>query len=114
MTETECAAVWSLYLIRTAQGALYTGISTDPDRRLLEHAASARGARALRGRGPLTMIWRQAVGTRSQAQRAEAAVKRLPRVRKEQLAGGALRLEDIVGDGCLSAAAQKAGESTRK
>ena len=52
---------WSLYLIRDAAGRLYTGISTDVARRLAEHAAG-RGARALRGRGPLALachFWRQ-------------------------------------------------------
>jgi len=70
------AAVWSLYLLETAAGALYTGISTDVTRRLGEHA-SGRGAKALRGKGPLTLIYQQRVGTRSEAQKLEAAIKRL-------------------------------------
>ena len=41
--------MWYLYLVRCADGALYTGISTDVMRRLAEHAAN-RGARRLRGR----------------------------------------------------------------
>ncbi|MDX1590109.1 MAG: GIY-YIG nuclease family protein [Oleiphilaceae bacterium] len=42
---------WSLYMLRTASGALYTGITTDVQRRLQEHRKGVRGARALRGRG---------------------------------------------------------------
>jgi len=67
---------WHLYVIETAGGALYTGITTDVTRRLAEHAAG-RGAKALRGRGPLTLIHQEAVGSRSEALRLEAAVKRL-------------------------------------
>ncbi|TFH85940.1 GIY-YIG nuclease family protein [Billgrantia azerbaijanica] len=66
---------WHLYVIETAGGALYTGITTDVARRLAEHAAG-RGAKALRGRGPLRLIHQEAVGSRSEALRLEAAVKR--------------------------------------
>lgn len=52
---------WSVYMVRTATGLLYTGISTDPLRRLRQHQ-SGKGARALRGKGPLTLAWQQEVG----------------------------------------------------
>lgn len=90
------AGCWYLYLVRTAAGALYTGISTDPARRVDEHAGSPRGARALRGRGPLQLAWQHPVGSRSLALRAEAAVKRLPRTRKEALLSGLLALEQVL------------------
>ncbi|WP_163559433.1 GIY-YIG nuclease family protein [Halomonas sp. NO4] len=67
---------WYLYVIETAGGALYTGITTDVARRLAQHAAG-RGAKALRGRGPLTLVHQEAVGSRGEALRLEAAVKRL-------------------------------------
>ncbi len=67
---------WYLYLIETAGGALYTGITTDVTRRLAEHAAG-RGAKALRGRGPLRLVHQQAVGSRGEALRLEAEIKRL-------------------------------------
>lgn len=67
---------WYLYLIETAGGALYTGITTDVARRLAEHAAG-RGAKALRGRGPLRLVHQQAVGSRGEALRLEAEIKRL-------------------------------------
>ena len=47
---------WFVYLVRTGAGALYAGISTDPERRLRQHQ-SGKGARALRGKGPLTLAW---------------------------------------------------------
>lgn len=103
------AGHWFLYLVRTASGALYTGISTDPARRIDEHAGSPRGARALRGRGPLQLAWQRPVGSRSLALKAEAAVKRLPRARKEALLSGALTLEQILP--ALAAAAGSADEN---
>lgn len=67
---------WHLYILETAGGALYTGITTDVERRLADHARG-RGAKALRGRGPLLLRHQEAVGSRSEALRLEAAVKRL-------------------------------------
>ncbi|MDT8896425.1 GIY-YIG nuclease family protein [Halomonas sp. I1] len=67
---------WYLYVIETANGALYTGITTDVERRLAEHRAG-RGAKALRGKGPLHLVYHQAAGDRSAALRLEASVKRL-------------------------------------
>ncbi len=73
---------WSLYMLRTADGALYTGISTDVDRRFGEHTRGV-GAKALRGRGPLTIVYRVVLGDRSRAQRVEYALKALTKVEKE-------------------------------
>ncbi len=76
--EQRCQApVWYLYMLETASGALYTGITTDVARRVAEHAGGKRGARALRGKGPLTLVHQQAVGTHSEALRLEAGIKRL-------------------------------------
>ncbi|HOP15231.1 MAG: GIY-YIG nuclease family protein [Gammaproteobacteria bacterium] len=76
--------MWHLYLVRCNDGSLYTGISTDVQRRLAAHGAS-RGARRLRGRGPLELVYTQAVGDRSQALRIEYRVKKLSRAEKERL-----------------------------
>lgn len=78
MHEPIVAAVWHLYLIETASGALYTGITTDVERRFREHDGGKRGARALRGKGPLTLIHHQAVGSRSEALKLEAWLKKQP------------------------------------
>lgn len=75
---------WHLYLIRTANGALYTGITTDPERRLKQHQAG-KGARSLRGKGPLELVWQQEVGERSRALRLEYRLKQLTKAEKEQL-----------------------------
>ncbi|MGO2132949.1 MAG: GIY-YIG nuclease family protein [Halomonas sp.] len=77
------ASVWHLYLIETASGALYTGITTDVQRRLGEHG-TGRGAKALRGKGPLVLVHHEEVGTRSEALKLEAAVKCLPAAGKRK------------------------------
>ncbi|MGM8851646.1 GIY-YIG nuclease family protein [Salinicola halophyticus] len=67
---------WYLYLVEMANGALYTGITTDVARRVDQHARG-RGARALRGKGPLTLRHAQVVGNHSDALKLEASIKRL-------------------------------------
>ncbi len=75
---------WFIYMVRTASGLLYTGISTDPLRRLRQHQ-SGKGARALRGKGPLTLAWQQAVGEKGTALRLEYRLKQQSKAFKEQL-----------------------------
>ena len=75
---------WFLYLIRDKDNRLYTGITTDVNRRFSEHQAG-KGARNLRGRTPLTLHWSTAIGNRSQALKAEYRLKQWPKARNEQL-----------------------------
>lgn len=75
---------WFVYMIRCAGGQLYTGIATDVKRRLQEHAAG-RGAKFLRGKGPLEVVFTQGMGSRSAALKAEAALKRLSKPDKERI-----------------------------
>ena len=77
---------WSVYLLRTADGALYTGIAVDVAQRLAAHRAG-RGAKALRGRGPLVLVFAARVGDRGRALRIEAQLKRLRKRDKERLVG---------------------------
>lgn len=79
--------MWYLYLIRCGDGSLYTGISTDVERRLAAHQAN-RGARRLRGRGPLELVFTQPLGDHSLALRVEHRVKRWSRADKERLLRG--------------------------
>jgi putative endonuclease len=77
---------WHLYLLRCADGALYTGIATDVGRRLGEHASGgARSARRLRGRGPLRLVYTAALGPRGLALRAERRLKALAKRDKETI-----------------------------
>lgn len=71
-------------MVRTTSGLLYTGISTDPLRRLRQHQ-SGKGSRALRGKGPLTLAWQQAVGEKGAALRLEYRLKQQSKSFKEQL-----------------------------
>lgn len=79
-------SAWSIYLIRCKDDSLYTGIATDVGRRLKEHESGATGAKYLRGRGPLQLIFEQVVGDRSLASKIEHRIKKMPRDRKADLA----------------------------
>jgi putative endonuclease len=85
---------WYLYLIRCGDGSIYTGISTDVARRLAEHR-SGKGARYLRGRGPLTLARKLRIGGKSAAFKLEWRVKRLPRKDTEKLIAGKIKLKDL-------------------
>ena len=63
-------SLWHLYLVRTASGALYTGITTDVTRRVKQHQAGT-GAKALRGKGPLQLAFSWQIGERGQALKME-------------------------------------------
>lgn len=77
---------WYVYLLRCADGSLYTGIATDTRRRVREHNHdNRRGAAYTRGRRPVRLVYREAAPTRSAAARREAAIKRMPRAAKEVL-----------------------------
>lgn len=89
---------YSVYIVECGDGTYYTGVATDVDRRLREHEAGARGARYLRGRGPLRLVFNSVVGDRSQAQRAEYRIKQLSRQRKIELIDGRLQLDALLAD----------------
>lgn len=81
----DCHA-WSLYLVQTASGTLYTGIAKDVQRRFLEHQSQdKKAAKYLRGKGPLKLVFQQLIGTRSEASKAEYSVKRLSKTDKNNL-----------------------------
>jgi putative endonuclease len=86
---------FSVYVLRCADGSLYTGIAKDVHRRIQEHQCSARGAKYLRGRGPLTLEFQQAVGDRAEASKVEYLLKRLQKADKEELLAGHLSLAEI-------------------
>lgn len=80
---------WSLYIIRCADDTLYAGITTDVARRLRQHACGA-GAKYLRGRAPLQLVYVEGGHTRSSAARREAQVKKLSRAGKLALVAAAV------------------------
>ena len=89
IAETAEASQWQLYLVRTSSGSLYAGISTDPQRRLRQHQGElAGGARALRGKGPLQLVWTFTACNRSHASTLEYQLKQLKKTDKERLVQG--------------------------
>lgn len=79
-------ATWYLYILRCGDGTLYTGITTDVEKRLEQHR-TGKGAKYTRGRSPLELVYREECGTHSDALKRELAVKRLPRAKKERMLG---------------------------
>ena len=96
------AKTYSLYLLRCADGSLYTGIAVDVARRIDEHRQGKRGARYLRGKGPIELVYQVEAGDRSAASRLEHRVKRLTKADKEALVAGRLALGSLLPqlEGC--------------
>lgn len=85
------STAWFVYILRCADGSLYTGITTDLDRRLEEHN-SGRGAKYTRSRRPVELCYREPWADRAEASRREVLIKGLPRARKLELVAGNLEL----------------------
>lgn len=77
---------WYVYMLRCADGTLYTGITDNVDKRLAAHRAG-RGAKYTRGRGPLELVYCEQQADKSSALRREIAIKRLSRAEKLALCG---------------------------
>ena len=75
---------WKLYILRCGDGTLYTGITTDVERRLEEHR-SGKGAKYTRGRAPLELVYMETGMDKSTALKRELEIKGLPRLEKEKL-----------------------------
>ncbi|MBD2795590.1 GIY-YIG nuclease family protein [Xenorhabdus sp. 18] len=75
---------WYVYLIRTRNGSLYTGITTNISRRLMQHAAG-KGAKYLRGKAPLMLVYQSPVKDKGAALKVEYRVKKLSKQQKERL-----------------------------
>jgi putative endonuclease len=78
---------WTVYIALCRDGSLYTGITTDPERRLAEHNSGCGGAYT-RSKMPVVMVYREPAADRSGAQQRERAIKRLSRAEKEELVAG--------------------------
>ncbi len=73
--------MWILYLLECESGAVYTGITTDLERRFNEHLAGV-GARYTRANPPTRVLAIRQYANRGEASRAEALVKKLPKQHK--------------------------------
>ncbi len=78
------------YLLRCSDGSLYTGITTDPVRRLKQHDRG-QASKYTAARRPVRLLWKERHRSRSSALRREAQIKRWPRRRKQALIRSARR-----------------------
>ncbi len=78
---------WHVYLVRCADGTLYTGITTDLDHRMEAHNAG-KGAKYTRARLPVRLVWTEAAKNEGAARRREYEVRTLPRREKDLLVLG--------------------------
>lgn len=77
---------WSLYMIQTASGTLYTGVATNVERRFQEHAKQGiKCAKYLRGKAPLKLVYQERVGGKSAALKREYEIKQLSKTQKQAL-----------------------------
>ncbi|MCB1615028.1 MAG: GIY-YIG nuclease family protein [Pseudomonadales bacterium] len=84
MNKTE-KKTWQVYIIEASDGRLYTGITTDIDRRWQQHLSGKGGARFFRGRKPRALVYTEQQPDRSAASKREAAIKSLSREEKRLL-----------------------------
>jgi len=77
--------MWHLYIVECNDKSLYTGITTDVKRRLREHNAG-KGSRALRGKLPAVLVYREKMKSRSSALKREAQIKKWTHAQKSALA----------------------------
>jgi len=74
--------MWHVYLLECSDKTLYTGITTDIDRRVKEHDGGSRGAKYTRGRRPVILLGFIGVTSKSIALKVEYKIKQLPRDEK--------------------------------
>lgn len=78
--------MWFIYIVRCADGTLYTGTSTNLQRRMAEHNTNERtGAKYTRNRRPVVLVYSEKTNSRSQALKREAEIKQLKRIEKLKL-----------------------------
>ncbi len=87
--------MWTIYIVQCADQTLYTGITTDIDKRLKAHN-SGRGAKYTRGRFPVKLVYARPANTKSEAAKEEARIKKLPSKARRLLCGLALRPKPLV------------------
>ena len=75
---------WIVFMLECADGSIYTGITTDLDRRMAAHAAG-KGAKYTKGRGPFRLVYRETCQGRAEASTRETAIKSLARAKKLRL-----------------------------
>lgn len=76
---------WWVYIVECSDESLYTGISTDLHRRILEHNHSKKGAKYTSNRRPVNLVYSEKLSDRSAASKREYFIKKLSRAKKLKL-----------------------------
>lgn len=75
---------WNVYILRCADGTLYTGIAPDVEKRLQKHN-EGKGAKYTRGRTPVELVYQEPYPNRAEASKREYQIKQLSRAEKLDL-----------------------------
>ena len=76
---------WFVYILQCSDKTLYTGVTTDIERRIEEHNTGNKGAKYTAARRPVKLVYSEQLGSRSEAQQREHQIKSLTRQQKQQL-----------------------------
>lgn len=76
---------WFVYMLRCSDNSLYTGITTDVERRVKEHNEAKAGAKYTRAKRPVELVYEEQAESRSVALKREAQLKKLKKYEKEDL-----------------------------
>jgi len=77
--------MYYLYMVRCKDRTLYTGITTDLKRRVMEHNESKKGAKYTKARRPVILVYHEEFKSRGEASKREYVVKKLNKIEKEEL-----------------------------
>lgn len=89
---------WTVYIVRTARGNLYTGITKNLLKRLQKHN-TGKGSKCLRGQLPVVLVWQSPKMTHSEALSTEYKIKVMGRANKVMLVEGQLEIYKTVNNG---------------
>jgi len=86
MTAKHSSQAWFVYILRCADNTLYTGITTDLDKRIEQHnGLQKNGAKYTRNRQPVKLGYQEESSSRSAASKRECSIKALSKLEKEHL-----------------------------
>ena len=77
--------MYYVYIVRASDSSLYSGITTDLERRIREHNSEKVGSKYLRSKRPVTLVYSETQVNRSAALKREAELKKLNKQAKERL-----------------------------
>ena len=75
-------AWWYVYMVQCNDSSLYSGVTTDVERRVMEHNTDTKGAKYTKARRPVRLVYQRRCRNRSSATKQEAALKQLTRAQK--------------------------------